>query len=130
MRLSKVRIFPSAAVQVKKATFKNLDSPNTSQGERSQDVYLPIMCLSNEFDIALKRSTLQNQMNCHERILVAIYVIQTWESFLEGHLSAPHIIPESDPGSISQNKSGMATKQTPPFPNVLSKPHSVRPKEV
>jgi hypothetical protein len=58
-------------------------------------------------------------MSCHERIIVASYVIQTWESFLEGHLSAPHIIPESDPGSITQNKSGMATKQTLPLPNVL-----------
>jgi hypothetical protein len=58
-------------------------------------------------------------MSCHERILVESYVIQTWESFLEGHLSAPHIILESDPRSITQNKFGMATKQTPPFPNVL-----------
>jgi hypothetical protein len=58
-------------------------------------------------------------MSCHERILVASYVIQAWENFLEGHLSAPHIIPKSDPGSITQNKSDIATKQTPPLPNVL-----------
>jgi hypothetical protein len=58
-------------------------------------------------------------MSCHERILVASYVIQTLESYLEGHLSAPHIIPEFDPESITQNKSGMATKQISPLPNVL-----------
>jgi hypothetical protein len=103
-------------------------SNGIQQGEDgSQDVHLPVMGHSNKANIPLKGTTLQNQVSCNERILVTSYAIQNQESFLEGHLSTTHIILKSDPGPISQNKFGMTTKQTPPLPYVLPKPHSMRP---
>jgi len=89
-----------------------------------QDIHLPVVGRSKE----LIGSTPHNQMVCNKCILVTRYVIQNWDSYLKGHLATPHIVPETDPRSISQNESGMATKQTPPLPNILPKPHSVWPR--
>jgi hypothetical protein len=81
---------------------------------------------SNKANIPLKGTTLRNQVSCNERIIVTSYAIQNWESFLEGHFSTLHIILKSDPRPISQNKSGITTKQTPPLPYVFPMPHFVR----
>jgi hypothetical protein len=94
--------------------------------KESQEIHLPVVSRSNKANIPLKGTTFQNQVSCNEHILITSYAIQNQESFLEGHPSTPHIIPKFDPVPISQNKSGMITKQTQPLPYVLPKPHSVR----
>jgi hypothetical protein len=85
---------------------------------------------SKKSDVPLIGPANHYQLVCHESILDTSYVIQNWKSFLEGRLPTPHIIPKTDPGPISQDKSGIATKQAPPLPNVLPNPHSVRPRGV
>jgi len=84
--------------------------------------------VSKKFDISLIGSTYHYQVVYHQSILDTSYFIQNWESFLEGHLPTPYIIPKTDPGPITQDKSGIATKQAPPLPNVLPNPHTMRPR--
>jgi hypothetical protein len=43
-------------------------------------------------------------------------------------ISTPQIIPESELGAISHCKSGMTRKYPPTHPNILPKPHPIRPK--
>jgi len=140
LRLSKVRIFSSAANQAKRNHFqRNLGPPNTFPGERvylfaskdlieryniklpfvrrrtpklvspftshsngirqgkegSQDVHLPVVGCLNKANIPLKGTTLRNQVSLNEHILITSYAIQNRESFLERHLSTPHIISQN-----------------------------------
>jgi len=71
--------------------------------------------VSKKSDIPLIGSTYHYQVVCHQSILDTSYFIQNWKSFLEGHLPTPYIIPKTDPGPITQDKSGIATKQAPPL---------------
>jgi hypothetical protein len=69
-------------------------SNGIQQGEEgSQDVHLPVVGCSKKANIPLKGTTLQYQVSCNERILITSYAKQNRESFLEGHLSTPHIVP-------------------------------------
>jgi hypothetical protein len=93
-----------------------------------QNIHLSVVSRSKEANLPLIGPAPHNQMVCNMCILVTRYVIQNWESYLKGHLTTPHIVPKTDPRSISQNEYGMVIKQTPPLPNILPKPHSVWPR--
>jgi hypothetical protein len=119
--------FPFVGRRPPKLVFSiTIHSSRVQQREKGgQYIHLPVMGRSKEANIPLIGPAHHNQMVCNMCILVTRYTIQNWESFLKGHLTTPHIVPKANPRSISQNKFGMAAKQTPPLPNILPKPHSV-----
>jgi hypothetical protein len=62
----------------------------------SQNSHLSVVGRSKEANIPLIGPAHHNQVVCNKCILVTSYVIQNWESFLEGHLTTPHIVPKTD----------------------------------
>jgi len=92
-------------------TQQSLSSPlhlNLNEcNKQGKEIHLSIVSRSQKVNIPLIRGTRKLKMVCHGIFLETCNIEQLWKSYLEGLISTPHVMPESNFGIVTYLKSSM-----------------------